>query len=213
MLKRFVWSAICMLPLQMVLALGNNEIYYTTVNGEKMELKDEIAIGATILTNTYENGKGVITFNAEVTNIQRNAFRNNKELKSIELPGSITIINDYAFYNCSKLDSINIPDGVVSLGESAFDGCTNLSTVTVPNSVTYIGSALFAGCENLTNLTIPTGVTSIGEFTFYGCSTLESISLPKVDHIGTSAFEGCIGLIKVETIDCDGNVSCLTFKK
>lgn len=212
-LKRFVLSAICLLPLQMVLALGNNEILYTTANGEKIELNGEIAIGATIVSNTYENGQGVISFDSEVTNIQRNAFRGMKQLTSIEMPGSITIINDYAFYNCTALDSINIPEGVVSLGESVFDGCKNLNSVSIPNTVTYIGSALFAGCENLSNVNIPSGVTSVGEFTFYGCSTLTSVSIPNVSNIGNAAFEGCIGLIKVETIDTDGNVKCLTFDK
>ena len=39
----------------------HGEIWYTSIDGEIVEPSNPDAFGATILTNTYSNGKGVIT--------------------------------------------------------------------------------------------------------------------------------------------------------
>ena len=85
-----------------------------------------------------------------------------------------------AFYNCGNIKTINLPDSVTSIGEDAFSWCSSLTSITIPNSVESIGEDAFSGCSSLTSITIPDGVESIGEDAFYGCSSLESVHISDI---------------------------------
>ena len=97
---------------------ADNEIWYTTSNGN---VKNPAGIfDVSIVSNDYENGKGVITFDGPVTNIVGAAFYYCNTLSSITISNSVTSIGDSAFYSCSSLTSITIPNSVTSIGQSAF---------------------------------------------------------------------------------------------
>ena len=171
-------------------------IYYTSSDGNIVEpnayLSATEVFGANIISNTYENGQGIITFDAPITSIGTDAFANCHTLTSITLPNSVTSIGDGAFVLCDSLSSITIPNGVTSIGINTFAYCSSLSSIALPNSVTSIGFHAFLGCYNLTSITIPNGVTSIGDCAFDGCSSLTSITIPNsVTSIGWNAFDQC----------------------
>ena len=178
-------------------------IFYTTSDNKVIILSETDAFGANIVSNTYENGKGIITFDAPVTSI-----------------------GSYAFYRYSSLTSVTIPDSVTSIGELAFSGCTgeliinskiietdytynnypansndgwlygsNFTKLTIGNNITKIGSYAFEDCSSLTSVTIPDSVTSIGRAAFSGCSSLTSVTIGKsVTSIGEWAFGFCSSL-------------------
>ena len=98
-------------------------IFYTSSDGEVITPYKTNAFGANILSNVYENGKGVITFD-----------------------GAVTTIGSDAFFNRSSLTSITIPDGVTSIGYAAFSDCSSLTSITIPDSVTKIGDSAFSNC-------------------------------------------------------------------
>ena len=176
----------------------SNEIWYTSTDGEVVTLYYTDVFSASIVSNTYNNGKGVITFDGDVTSIGFGAFKDCSSLESITIPDSITSIEWRAFYGCSSLESINIPDSVTSIGEEAFYNCESLASITIPDSVTSIGYSTFGGCTSLTSVTIGNGVTLIGMMAFSGCSSLASITIPdSVTSIGDQAFEYCSSLAKV----------------
>ena len=128
--------------------IPNNTIYYTTSDGQVCKPHDYGAFGATtIVSNTYENGQGVITFDQDVTSIGYYAFEGCSGLTSITIPNSVTSIGDYAFFGCSGLTSITIPNSVTSIGERAFVRCSSLTSITIPNSVTSIGEQAFYKCN------------------------------------------------------------------
>lgn len=78
-----------------------------------------------------------------VKSINKDAFKNVKELSSLEFNSTITSIPDKAFVN-SGIESIFIPNTVNSIGEEIFSGCYNLSNITIP----FIGSSLESSNES-----------------------------------------------------------------
>ncbi len=135
-----------------------NEIWYTSKDGNIVEPYFDDEFGATLLSNTYEEGLGIIKFN-----------------------GNITEVGYYAFYECNKLTSITIPNSVTSIGNDAFQYCSALTSVTIPNSVTSIGEEAFAYCSKLTSVTIGNGVTSIGERAFSSCTALKRVDITDLE--------------------------------
>ena len=174
---------------------ANNEIWYAAT--EKVEPYFDDEFGATIISNVWdsETGKGIITFNANVTKIGYRAFYECKKLKTIIIPDSVTSIGEYAFYGCTSLTSVTIPNSVTEIGERAFYCCSSLTSITIPDSVTEIGGRAFYGCTSLTSVTIPDRVTEIGDLTFYGCTSLTSVTIPDhITKIGKQAFYNCTSL-------------------
>ena len=204
------------------LEVGNdNEIYYTSSNDYIVEPDATDVFGANIVSNTYENGKGVIKFDAPVTSIGERAFFFCLCLKSIAIPNSVTSIGEDAFLNCRSLASVTIGNGVTSIERNAFANCDNLTKLTIPNSVISIKHSAFSGCYSLTSITIPDSVTSIEGWTFHSCQRLKNITIPNsitsikeltffdcesltsitihegITSIEFSAFKGCKSLKKV----------------
>ena len=151
-----------------------NEIWYTSTDGEVVTPHDSTAFGVNIVSNTYGDGMGIITFDGDVTSIGRSAFAACESLASVTIPDSVTSIGDYAFYYCSSLASVTIGNSVTSIGEWAFAACSSLASVTIPDSVTEIGLGAFCGCLSLASVTIPDSVTEIGDYAFNGCTSLTS---------------------------------------
>ena len=177
-------------------------IQYTTTDGQVLYPNDADALGATIITNYYEDGKGVMTFDGDFTTIGYHAFYGCERLASISIPNSVSSIATAAFAYCPALTSISIPNGVTSIGGSVFSGCSSLTSVTIPDSVTSIGSSTFSGCSSLTSITIPDSVTSIGYSTFSSCTSLTSVTIGDgVTKIGNYAFEDCTSLTSVTIPD------------
>ena len=173
----------------------NNQIWYSTTDGKVLALNSEAWLNVNIISNTYKNGKGIISFDKDINSIDMGAFYNCYSLKSITLPIGVVRIGSYAFYDCDSLESISIPDGVNEICANAFDGCNNLENVIIPASVTNIGSSAFKDCISLKSITIPNSVTRISSTTFYGCHNLENISIPEnITEIGAAAFCSCTSL-------------------
>ena len=127
-------------------------IYYKSTNGSIIQPNDKALFDARIVSNTYEDGVGVICFDGPITVIDRQAFYNEDVLSSIIIPNSVTSIGIEAFNDCTNLKNITIPNSVTSIKWQAFSGCISLSSITIPNSVTSIGDEAFSDCKNLTSI-------------------------------------------------------------
>ena len=135
-----------------------NEIWYTSKDGTIVEpnelMKKYISeiFGANIVSNTYQDGKGVIVFDDDVKSIGFKAFQGRYNLTSISLPEDVTGILKWAFNDCTSLSSITIPMGVTDIGEYAFFNCSSLTSITLPENVTSIGERAFVNCTSLTSI-------------------------------------------------------------
>ncbi len=210
---------------------ANNEIWYTSSTGDIIEV-DATAFGGeyswempSIVSHTYENGKGVITFDRDIDKIGYRAF-NGQPITTITLPNTIESIEQYAFSQ-SELTTITIPDGVTSLDGEAFYYCFELRSVFIPDSVTSFGEDMFGGCIKLREInckyatadkrslivdnvflgfapagiseyTIPAGVTKIGYGAFKRFENLKNVTIPEgVTLISNDAFYKCNGLTSI----------------
>ena len=84
-------------------SIPNNEIWYTSSDGNVITPQSTDVFGANIISNTYEDGKGVITFDNSVTSIGESAFDSLYSLTSVTIPNSVTSIGKMAFSNCYGL--------------------------------------------------------------------------------------------------------------
>ena len=173
----------------------NNEIWYTTTTGTKLELNKSSGFGAAYLTNSYSNGKGVIKFEESITLVGISSFSGCNTLASIILPESVTSIGANAFNGCTSLSSISMPETITSIGESAFKDCSSLSSFEVPANIGFIGASAFSNCTSLRKFKMPDKVSSVESSLFSGCTSLAEVLLSNnTTNIGASAFSGCISL-------------------
>ncbi len=149
----------------------NCKIYYTTTDEEP--IYNRYTYDVKLVSNTYENGVGVMTFDGEVERIRDNFMYAQKRLKTIDLPASVKNIYYDAFLACSSLERITLHEGVTSIGDRAFYGCA-IKEFTIPNSVTKVGSEAFK-CKPLEKLYVGSGVTSFGNDAFGGCENLKHV--------------------------------------
>ena len=204
--------------VQNPLATTGTTLIYKSSDGNVVTPTDASKFGATIVSNEYKDGFGVITFDDNVTAVGEHAFDGCTTLTYIELPEGITSVGDYAFANCSAMEYISLANTITSIGNYVFENCTGeilincdipdaerlnnqdigtfkksqFTKVVISDWVTTIGDYAFSGCSSITSITIPESVTEIGSYAFSGCSSITSITIPEsVTKIGDSAFSGC----------------------
>ena len=202
----------------------SSRITYTSLDECIVEPNEKANFDANIVSNTYEDGKGVIVFDREITAIPCSMFMDCSNLTSVSIPKGVTSIELNAFRGCSSLTNVVIPESVTSIGFYAFEKCSSLAKFegnfasddgrclivngvlrffapygltiyAIPDGVTSIAFEVFYGCSSLTNVVIPESVTSIGDGAFQNCSNLTNVVIPKgVTSIGNNAFSGCSSL-------------------
>ena len=110
--------------------------------------KDAFHVESYIGTGSIES----IMIPTSVTSIDSGAFYG-QGLRSITIPGSVSVIKEDAFRDCDSLESVIILEGVTEIEGYAFAYSDNIKTVSIPGSVTSIGaSQVFGPGANLTDI-------------------------------------------------------------
>lgn len=171
------------IPDEDIVNIPNNEIWYTTwddnmvvpyVNGENT------LTGQRLLKNVYENGKGVMTFENDITYIAEYGFKDVRNLKSIIIPKSVITIGTECFYNSAIESIIMHPESILeTIRGYAFQSCANLKYVSMPSVITIQGYT-FLRCKSLSSITIPSNCTTMAREVFAYCNNLSEIIMNPV---------------------------------
>ena len=102
----------------------------------------------------------------KVTQIKAYAFAENKSVKSIQIPETVTDIGEGTFEDCLNLEYVNLPSKITKIQPYTFNGCEKLKEIKIPSGVYYIGENAFADCRMCESIVIPASVTKIGKFAF-----------------------------------------------
>ena len=167
-------------------------VYPNTV--EKINIRNDYSITLYAENNQLSTKPQEFILSRSLTNIPNYTFAACKDLKSIDIPDSVTSIGNYAF-NRAGITNIKISDSVTNIGSYAFSECDALNNIIIPYGVTSIENGTFSDCSSLSNIIIPNSVTNIGDYAFRWCDKLNNIIIPDdVTSIGESAFDSCNSL-------------------
>ncbi len=161
--------------------IPNNQIWYTSSDGNVVTPNSQATFGVNIESNVYVDGKGVITFDGEVTKIGTVSFYGCYNLKSITIPSSITTIENAVFVYCPNLAEFKgkyaSDGGRCLIKDNAIIAYANASGTeyTIPDNVTTVWNGAFGLCPSLSNITIPETVTTIQPMAFL-CPNLKTIN-------------------------------------
>ncbi len=181
-------------------AIPENQIWYTTRNGAVLERSDGWSgcFGeAQLVSNTYEDGQGIMTFDRPLTVIGDNAFYYNSyptSPTSFRLPDTIREIGDRSFSDNTYLASIDLPDELISIGEYVLYRCSSLSQINLPPLLESIGKGSFADTKSLGAIKLPSKIKIIPDDAFFQ-SGISSVEFPDgLESIGGQAFSRCENL-------------------
>ena len=144
----------------------------------------------------------------KVIGIESDAFRDNKNIRSVIIPDGVQFIYSQAFFGCTSLDEVTIPESVINIGEKAFGYYENDDYETVKkdgfvinyakNSAGHLyatrngfsdescmfiesdefGKYLRGYAGNDASVVIPDGVTYIDNESFKDCDKLTKVTIP-----------------------------------
>ena len=159
--------------------IANNTIHYISSDNKVVTPYDSDAFGVNIVSNTYSNGQGVITFDGNVAIIGYRAFYGCSTLTEIELPNSVNEVGAYAFFGCFRLKYFRgkfasndnrclIVDGDLKQLSPQISG-----DYSIPNTVTSLGRCSICSLRNRCSITIPQSVTSLSDVCCTSTSNVE----------------------------------------
>ena len=199
----------------------DNEIWYTSTDGKVVEPRNPGVLNVGIISNTYENGKGIIRLDGDLTRIgeKKSAysaatdsfFYMSSTLASVSLPNSLRTIAYFSFYICNNLTTVHLPDKLEYLGSTSFYTCGLLS-VNVPETTEIAGDP-FVRCSKIDQFSGPyassDGKCLIKDKTLYSFAEdgLVRYVVPDgIEVIGDEVFYGCL---QIESVTLPGSVTTI----
>lgn len=152
--------------------------------------------------NTFSNMPFLtkVTLPETITEIRGQAFKNNRQLKEVNIPSKLEYLGGGAFYNCSSITSVILPDTLTTMGGEVFKNATSLEEIKLSKNITEIRGNSFENCISLKEIVIPDKVVRIGGHAFYGNTSLSTVTFTEnsqLNEIGSSAFRRCASLYSI----------------
>ena len=146
-LNLFVFTIIIISAIDSSSAASNtitvNGIRYNVNNSNNTAVVTTTTIaGDVTIPSTFIYGKYTYT----VVSIGYEAFQNNTELISINIPNTVESIGQYAFMSCKSLVKVKLPDNLTEIDNGTFMYCSSLNSIVIPESVEVIAINAFYYC-------------------------------------------------------------------
>lgn len=147
--------------------------------------------------NTEFSAKDGVLFNADRSKLE--IYPAEKEEKGYQIPEGCTEIGRYAFRDVKNLKSIDLT-GVVSLEEGAFYGASLSGKLILPDSLTKLeGGFLFENCTELTSVDFGKGLEETSYRMFENCTAIKQVNAGNhLKKIAARTFTGCDALTEVK---------------
>jgi hypothetical protein len=195
----------------------NNEIWYTTNDGSTINLD------TSLVSNTYENGKGIAKFEYKLTELDGGCGLPGSDwegiaysmfgsplfetkVNTISIPGAITYIRGNAFTGLEVSENFNFNGTLENWCNIEFDnsffwennewGKCYPETIH-PSQHILEGGIFTINNEEIVDLVIPDSITNLKGYNFYGLKSIKTLDLKNVQSIGDSTFAGCTGLTTI----------------
>ncbi len=140
----------------------------------------------------------------EIIGIADNAFYNDHQIVTVNIPYTYKTIGDSAFAGCKNLTDVNFVGGQSQLevvGINAFGVVKNelgkeiawvekLSSLSLPSSVYEVGAYAFYKCQNLALNGIPSAIDKVRQYAF-AYTKINNVDFDSVTEILEGAFFGC----------------------
>ena len=134
-----------------------------------------------------------------ITGINRQAFKNNKKLKGIIIPDTVTYVEDSLFSGCVSLTDVDLGKGITKISSGMFYNCKSLESLTIPEQIEefeyipYIDGDYyrrpFDGCTSLKKLYLK--AKDISSISYLNLPSLTNIVIAStVDSLPNDAFSG-----------------------
>ncbi len=134
-------------------AVEINGIYY---NLDEAKYTAEVTLNPTKYTGDIVIPDDIYykEFSYRVERIGNSAFSSSPDLKSVQIPNSVTTLEGSCFFNCPGLTKIVIPDNVETIQGKAFKNCTGLKSIELGGGLTAIKTSAFSGCSSIEYIVI-----------------------------------------------------------
>ena len=178
---------------------ANDEIWYSTVSGTPISIRySNMCPGLSIVSNTYQEGRGVLKFSGTVKTFKEWALYDTRDLLELEIPSGVIATTYSCFRECQQLRRAVFAPGLEILGDSSLHHNEVLEEVILPDTVKSIEKDALSHAYSLRHIDIPPYLETLGRSAFLYCTALESIVLPAtLKSIGIYAFEHDIALRSV----------------
>lgn len=184
---------------------STNEVTITKYSGsdtavvipEKIDNKLVVALGDYL----FRENKMIkeVTMPKSLTSIGRETFALCDRLETADIPDSVTTIRYQAFYRCAMLPTLDYPKNLKSIEERVWAECPLITEAKVPEGIENLPNCTFSGCEYLRSVELPDSLVSIGENAFRNCKSLRTVTIPdNVETIGKNAFDHCEAMTSVK---------------
>ena len=118
-------------------------------------------------------------------------------VNEFRIPNGVKTIGEYAFQNNKNIKKIVLPESITKIETSAFNRSA-IQNINLPSKLTEIKMWAFANCENLESVILPDGIEELSTYVFYNCKHLEYLQIPKsVKKIGDYALADCKWLCEI----------------
>jgi len=169
-------------------------------NFENEDVITKFSIEDCILESYYGKDE-IIDIPCYVGIINPHVFSENKYVKEVKLPYTVTHICEGAFERCTYLEKINIPDGLKYIDNGAFERCNIVSPLKFPKSMVYIDDNAFMNCHSLYSIELNDGLEYVGEKAFT-MTDIRKLVVPASCKLKNNSFSFCDKLSAIKY--CDG---------